>query len=83
MSAGEHSLPGLRRQRLQRLLTPDELGDAAGVAGSTVSRIERGGVASLRIIRKLTEALECKPEELIGSGVTDAVSVSLGADPGH
>jgi DNA-binding Xre family transcriptional regulator len=83
MSPDERPLPGLVRMRQQQFLTPNELADRAGVSGVTIRRIERGGVASLRTIRSIARALECKPEELTQSGVPDPVSVSLAPDPGH
>jgi transcriptional regulator with XRE-family HTH domain len=55
----------LRRLREERLLTQEELGEAAGVSRDQVSRIERDEVdPRFRTIRKLARALEVDPREL-------------------
>jgi transcriptional regulator with XRE-family HTH domain len=55
----------LRRLREDRLLTQEELAEAAGVSRDQVSRIERDEVdPRFRTIRKLAGALDADPREL-------------------
>ena len=55
----------LRRLREDRLLTQEELGEAAGVSRDQVSRIERDEVdPRFSTIRKLARALVVEPREL-------------------
>ena len=71
-STGRHELgrgtplPGLGAHRRQRGLTQRQLGELAGVAHTTVQRLEslkRG--AYPRTVRKLAGALGVAPEELL------------------
>ena len=60
-------LPGLAAYRRQRGLTQRELGELAGVAHTTVQRLEslsRG--AYPQTVRKLATALEVEPADLVG-----------------
>jgi transcriptional regulator with XRE-family HTH domain len=62
----------LRRLREDRLLTQEELGEAAEVSRDQVSRIERDEVdPRFSTIRKLARALEVDPHELT-KGTRDA-----------
>jgi transcriptional regulator with XRE-family HTH domain len=55
----------LRRLREDRLLTQEELGEAAEVSRDQVSRIERDEVdPRFSTIRKLARALDVDPHEL-------------------
>jgi XRE family transcriptional regulator, regulator of sulfur utilization len=55
----------LRRLRENRLLTQEELGEAAGVSRDQVSRIERDEVdPRFSTIRKLAKALDVDAREL-------------------
>lgn len=57
----------LKRLRERRLLTQAQLGEAAGVNRDQVSRIERDEVEPrFSTIRKLAQALEVDPTELVG-----------------
>jgi transcriptional regulator with XRE-family HTH domain len=61
--------PGaLRAARRRKLLSAAELGRRAGVAESTILRIERGQGALPATVRKLAEALEVDPGELVEEG---------------
>lgn len=60
----------LRQARIGKLMSANELGRAAGVAASTVLKIEEGAVPRLATIRKLASAL----------GV-DAVEIAWPGDP--
>jgi transcriptional regulator with XRE-family HTH domain len=56
----------LRDLRKRALLTQKELADKSGVGVTTIIRIERNQVEPHgRTIRKLAEALEVAPEELV------------------
>jgi transcriptional regulator with XRE-family HTH domain len=56
-------MPSLRQIRIARLLTIRELAQRAGVAPSTVYLLEAGrSRPSLRVIRRLSAALEVAPE---------------------
>lgn len=56
----------LRQLRQQRVLTQDELAEHAGVARSTVLKLERDDQeARPSTIRKLARVLGVKPEDLL------------------
>ena len=58
----------LRDLRKRALLTQKELADKSGVGVTTIIRIERNQVEPHgRTIRRLAEALEVAPEELVKS----------------
>lgn len=59
-------LPNLRRIRERRMLSQRALADRAKVSPVTISNIENGSEAELRTLRKLVDALDVKPEELMG-----------------
>lgn len=59
----------LRELRQQRVLTLRELEERSGVAYNTIWHLENGKRgAQPRTIRKLAEALEVSPEELVRVG---------------
>lgn len=59
-------LPSLRKMRESRFLTQQELAERAGLALTTVARLEAGKtVARLRTVRTLAKALGCKPVDLV------------------
>jgi transcriptional regulator with XRE-family HTH domain len=56
----------LRQLRKQSLMTQEELAERSGVAVSTIIRIERNQVEPHgSTIRKLAEALQVEPQELV------------------
>ena len=55
----------LRTLRRKRVLTLRELGKKTGISKDTISRIEREGTAYPATIRKLAEALDVAPSELV------------------
>lgn len=57
--------PGLSYWRTRRALTQAELADLIDVNISTVARLERGSAARLATIRKLAEALQVQPGDLM------------------
>jgi transcriptional regulator with XRE-family HTH domain len=62
-------LPNLAQHRHRRGLTQRQLGQLAGVAHTTVQRLESlGRGAYPRTLRKLAVALEVEPEALVGGG---------------
>lgn len=66
------ALMTLREAREQRCLTQAQLGALAHVHAFTVSRIETGQVvASLRVRRRLAEALQLDPSALLWSSRTE------------
>jgi transcriptional regulator with XRE-family HTH domain len=58
-------LPRLRERRERALLTQQELAARAGVSRSTIASAESGGDLAGRTIRRLAEALDCDPQELM------------------
>ena len=60
------TLPYLRAWRQARLYGQAELSRLSGVSPSTLARAERGdAVVSFANIRKIAEALDIRPEELL------------------
>lgn len=57
--------PHLERLRLAHMLTQSELATAAHVARTAIIRLEAGGASRRSTIRKLAEALDVKPSELM------------------
>jgi transcriptional regulator with XRE-family HTH domain len=59
----------LRETRKRKLLTQQQLAERTGVGVATIIRIERNQVEPRgSTIRKLAEALEVEPEELVRKG---------------
>jgi transcriptional regulator with XRE-family HTH domain len=58
------NVPGLARVRRWRLMTQAELHAASGVGMNTLSRLENGGEATARTVRRLARALAVSPYEL-------------------
>jgi transcriptional regulator with XRE-family HTH domain len=58
-------VPQLKTVRELRLMTQRELAEKAGVSQTTIVRIERGQQGALSTIRKLADALEVQPGELL------------------
>ena len=56
----------LREWRTRRLLTQEELAEKARVGVTTIVRIEAGQGARISTLRKLAQALEITPEQLMG-----------------
>lgn len=54
--------PTLAEMRKQRNFSANELGRRAGVAASTIRRIENGVPPHMETINKLARALECAPD---------------------
>lgn len=59
------ALPYLRLWRERHYLTQSELGEKAGIAYATISRIENGAGAKMNTIAKLADALGITREQLI------------------
>lgn len=56
----------LKRFRLEKKLTQEELANKAGMEFSTISRIERGLLnASISLVFALATALDIKPTQLL------------------
>jgi transcriptional regulator with XRE-family HTH domain len=57
----------LKEIRTRRLLTQEELAEKAGVSAATVVNVERNNQEPhFRTIRKLAQALDVDPTELLG-----------------
>lgn len=56
----------LREWRQRRLLSQEQLAKLAGVGTVTVARIEGGQGARLSTLRKLADALDVTPDQLLG-----------------
>jgi transcriptional regulator with XRE-family HTH domain len=65
-------VPGLKVARLRKALTQAQLAHEAAVALSTVARLETGWPAAPGTIRKLADALDVEPEELIDAEYGEA-----------
>lgn len=57
-------LPRLRRWRIKRLMTQDELAKAAEVTRGTVMRAEKGEIVSYANVRAFAAALNVEPNQL-------------------
>ena len=57
-------VPGLAKVRRWRLLTQAELSETSGVGTNTLSRLENGGEATARTVRRLARALQVSPYDL-------------------
>jgi transcriptional regulator with XRE-family HTH domain len=58
-------LPRLRQLREENALSQVELASRSGVTQAAISRIEGGASAQYETMRKLAQALEVKPQELM------------------
>ncbi len=58
-------VPGLKQARLRKAMTQAQLSKAAGVALSTVARLETGAPAAPGTLRKLADVLGVEPETLL------------------
>ena len=58
-------VPGLRATGLRQLLTQHQLSERSGVSRPAIHRIEGGQPAWLNTIRKLADALQVEPDELL------------------
>jgi transcriptional regulator with XRE-family HTH domain len=68
MVYGSYDIDGhkLRRLRVERALSQQDLEQMTGIAQSTISNLELGNrPARLSTIRKLAEALNVEPKELM------------------
>lgn len=62
----------LREWRRRRLMTQRDLAQASGVAQVTIARIELGEAEPrFTTLRKLAQALNIQPEELMSEGASD------------
>lgn len=59
------TLPGLFRRRQLAALTQDQLATLAGLKRLTISRLEGGKPTRLTTVRKLADALDCRPIDLM------------------
>lgn len=57
----------LKEYRTRKKMTQQKLSDQSGVTRFTINRLERGAFPmTMKVAKKLSPALNCKPEELIG-----------------
>ena len=64
-----HIGKSLKRQRTLKALTQAQLAERAGVTTATVARIERDEIEPrMTTLRKLADALEVEPAELVEGG---------------
>jgi ribosome-binding protein aMBF1 (putative translation factor) len=54
----------IRRERMNRGLSPEQLGYEAKVSGRTVRRIEDGARPTVRVMFQLAKVLDCKVVDL-------------------
>jgi len=55
----------LEKLRLDARMTPEQLGEAAGVHGGTIRRLEAGKSARVATLGKLADFFEVAPSELL------------------
>lgn len=68
-------LPNLRRYRDDKAWTQKQLSEKSGVAKATIARLEGGSFgAQPGTVRKLADALEVQPRDLIGNEVAAAAA---------
>lgn len=58
----------VREQRDRRMWSQRDLAERAGVSPSTITRVEAGGGAWRRTVRRLADALGVDPADLAGTG---------------
>lgn len=58
-------IPNLRAWRRSKFMSQEELAESARHSTATISHIENGGRASLRMARRLAIALGVTPEALV------------------
>ena len=58
-------LPHLRATRERRLVSQSDLAIAARISVATISRIEQGNDAAMGTIRKIADALDVQPADLM------------------
>ncbi len=64
-----HIGKSLKMQRTLKALTQAQLAEQAGVTTATVARIERDEIEPrMTTLRKLADALDVEPAELVGGG---------------
>jgi transcriptional regulator with XRE-family HTH domain len=63
----------LKEVRERHLVTQTELAERAGISRAALSCIEQGGDARISTVRRLAEALNVDPSELIANPLTSAV----------
>ena len=69
LAAMVHIGKSLKRQRTLKALTQAQLAERAGVTTATVARIERDEIEPrMTTLRKLADALDVEPAELVGGG---------------
>jgi transcriptional regulator with XRE-family HTH domain len=68
--------PTLAEARKQRGVSANELARQAGVAASTIRRIEHGDPPHMKTINKIAQALACAPETI------DCPAIPLAWGPG-
>lgn len=56
----------LKRRRLSRVLTPEQLAEAASLSLPRLRKIESGwgGGVSVKAVQRLAAVLECQPEDI-------------------
>jgi transcriptional regulator with XRE-family HTH domain len=59
------NIPQLAAWRLDRVMTQQELADAAGIGRNTISRAESGDAVSLANVHKLAQALRITTGDLL------------------
>lgn len=55
----------LEKLRLDARMTPEQLGEAAGVHGGTIRRLEAGKGARIATLGKLADYFKVQPSELL------------------
>ena len=59
------AVPGLLHWRVERAMTQAELAEKSGIDRTTIARLERGASAKMETIRRLADALDVEPGQLL------------------
>jgi XRE family transcriptional regulator, regulator of sulfur utilization len=70
----------VRKMRLQRGWTQDQLAEFAGLSVRSVQRVERGAGASLETLKSLAAVFEVEVSTLQDDGETMSIETSIAAD---
>ena len=71
----------LKKRRMEKGLTQKHMSDKLGITQSQYSNIENGGTDPTKYIKPISEIFECKPNEVFGGEVLEAMEKDFINDP--